>query len=57
MKKGDIVTIKKEWSDSENDGKFILLENPDGGRVKIQSIDSGLTLPPVEVVKIEWLLK
>ncbi len=54
-KKGDIVRMKPEFSDSEDDGDFELIENPDGGRVKVRAVDSGLSIPPVEVVKLEWL--
>ena len=57
LKKGDIVTIKPEFSDSEDDGKFELLANPSGGRVKIVSLDTNLSMPPVENVKVEWLIK
>lgn len=57
FKKGDKVTFKDEFSDDkENEFTYELIENPDGDRVKIQAIDSKLKLPPVEVVKLEWLV-
>ena len=58
FKKGDKVKIHPDWKDDPNeDDTYILLENPDGGRVKIKAIDSNLSFPPVEVVKLEWIIK
>jgi len=56
FKKGDKVTIKVEFSDDpKNDFTYELIENPDGGRVKIRAIDSKLSISPVEVVKLDWI--
>jgi len=35
----------------------MLIEDPDGGRVKVMPINSGLEIPPIQVVKSEWLIK
>ena len=36
---------------------MILIEDPDGGRVKVMPYNSGMEIPPVQVVKTEWLIK
>ena len=57
FKKGDKVKIHDDWKDDpKEDFTYELLENPDGGRVKIQAIDTKLSLPPVEVVKLDWIV-
>jgi hypothetical protein len=59
FKKGDKVKIKDEWKDDpspEYDFTYELIEKPDGGRVKIKAIDSKLSVIPVEVVKLDWLV-
>lgn len=58
LKKGDLVKIKPEWKedqDSKYDFTYVLLGNPSGGRVKIKPVDSGLSIPPVENVKLDWI--
>jgi hypothetical protein len=33
------------------------MEDPDGRRVKVMPIGSVLEFPPIQVVKVEWLVK
>jgi len=56
FKKGDIVQILQEFKDGDAEFDYILVEDPDGDRVKILPINSGLPLPPIQVVKTEWLI-
>lgn len=57
LKKNDIVCIIPEYQDGKDEFDYILIENPDGGRVKIMPLNSGLIIPPVQVVLTEWLIK
>lgn len=57
LKKGDVVQFIPEYSDGEFEFDYMLLEAPDGGRVKVIPIGSGLEIPPIQVVKTEWLIK
>ncbi|MGA7178149.1 MAG: hypothetical protein WBX11_00985 [Thiobacillaceae bacterium] len=56
IKKGDIVRIKPEWRD-EGDEEFtwIALEDEDGGRVRIAPINTGLPIPPNQIVNTDML--
>lgn len=56
LRKNDIVTFIPEFMDGDNEFDYILIENPDGDRVKVMPINSGLEFPPVQVVKLEWLI-
>ena len=56
LKKGNIVRFKPEFEDGENEFDYILIENPDVGRVKVAPINTGFSFPPVQVVNIEWLV-
>ena len=55
FKKTDIVRFLPEYQDGDNEFDYILIEEPDGGRVKVQPIGSGLEIPPVYVVETNWL--
>ena len=57
IKKGDIVKIKPEWQDA-NDEKFtwVAIEDEDGGRVRIMPSDIGLAFPPNQVVTTDMLV-
>jgi hypothetical protein len=55
FKKNDIVRFLPEYEDGENEFDYILIEDPDGGRVKVKPINSGMEIPPVYVVEIAWL--
>lgn len=53
-KKGDIVRFLPEYEDGEKEFDYILIEEPDGGRVKVMPINSRLEIPPVYVVETNW---
>jgi len=55
LKKNDIVRFLPEYEDGENEYDYILIEEPDGGRVKVKPINSGLEIPPIYVVETKWL--
>ena len=57
LKKGDIVRFLPEYEDGKEEFNYVLLEDPDGERVKVMPVNSGLEFPPVQVVKTEWLKK
>lgn len=57
IKKGDFVKFKPEYEDGEHEFVYMLIEDPDGGRVKVVPLNSGLEIPPIQVVKSEWLIK
>ena len=57
FKKGDIVRFVPEYQDKEDEFNYILIEDPDGGRVKVTPINTGLQYPPIQVVKTDWLIK
>ena len=57
LKKGDIVRFLPEYEDGKKEFDYVLLEEPDGERVKVMPVNSGLEFPPVQVVKTEWLKK
>lgn len=56
LKKNDIVRFIPEYEDGEQEFDYVLIEDPDGGRVKVMPINSGLEFPPSQVVKTEWLV-
>jgi len=57
LKKNDILKFLPEYEDGKNEFSYILIEDPDNGRVKVMPINSGLNIPPVQVVKTEWLTR
>lgn len=57
LKKNDVVRFLPEYEDGENEFNYILIEDPDRGRVKVSPINSGLQFPPVQVVRIDWIVK
>ena len=57
FKKNDMVRFLPEYADGENEFDYILIENPDGDRVKVMPLNSGLEFPPIQVVKTAWLKK
>lgn len=57
FKKNDIVRFKPEYMDGESEFDYILIEDPDGGRVKVMPLNTGLEFPPLQVIKTEWLIK
>jgi hypothetical protein len=54
-KKGDIVRFLPDYEDGKEEFDYILIEEPDGGRVKVMPLESGLEIPPVYVVETNWL--
>jgi hypothetical protein len=57
FRKGDLVRFLPDYEDSNYEYVYFLIEDPDGGRVKVIPYDSGLEIPPMQVVKTEWLIK
>ena len=58
IERGDIVQIKPDWLEVGEHGeqKYVVLQEYGNNRVLIQALDTGLTLPPVNVVDINSLL-
>jgi len=56
IKAKDIVKIKPEYQDA-GDQKlvWIAIEDEDGGRVRISPVNTGMKLPPNQVVTVEML--
>lgn len=54
--KGTTVRILPQWQDP-GDGElhWIATEDEDGGRVRIAPLDSGLTIAPNYVVRVDML--
>lgn len=57
LKKDDIVKFWDSYEDGKDEFDYILIEDPDGDRVKVMPLNTGLEFPPIQVVKIEWLIK
>lgn len=57
LKKDDIVRFLDSYEDGKDEFDYILIEDPDGDRVKVMPLNTGLEFPPIQVVKIEWLKK
>lgn len=57
FKKNDIVRFIPDYKDGIDDFNYILIEDPDNGRVEVMPLNSGLEIPPVQVVKTEWLMR
>lgn len=57
FEKGDIVIFKPEHREENDDLNYVLIEEPDGGRVKVKPIGTGLEFPPIQVVKTDWLVR
>lgn len=55
LKKNDIVRFLPEFEDGESEFDYILIEDPDGDRVKVMPVNTGLEFPPIQVVNISWL--
>ena len=58
IQRGDKVRILPQWQD-KGDEKFewIALEDEDGGRVRIMATNTGLPLPPNEIVNTSMIEK
>ena len=57
LKKNDVVRFLPEFEDGTDEFDYILIEDPDGGRVKVMALNTGLKIPPVQVAETEWLVK
>ncbi len=57
LKEGDLVKFIPEYEDGDDEFVYVLVEDPDGGRVKVMPLNSGLNIPPIQVVKTKWLIK
>ena len=60
IKKGDTVSIKKEYLDSPEEAKYVydVLSEPNANnRVDIRHRDSELSIPGIESIKVEYLYK
>lgn len=57
LKKKDIVRFLPEFADGVDEFDYILIEDPDGDRVKVMPLNTNMEFPPVQVVKTDWLLK
>ena len=56
IKVGDVVRIKPQYQDSEDDGEFEVIEF-NGRRALIKSLKSKLKIVPVENVNTSFLVK
>ena len=58
IERGDIVHIKPEWLEVGENGeqKYVVLQDYGNNRVLIRALDTGLPLPPVNMVDINSLL-
>jgi len=54
LKKGDLAKFHTPADDSEAKERFLLLEDPDGGRVLVRCLVD-LPIPPTKVLRVEDL--
>jgi hypothetical protein len=54
MKKGDFVKLKYPLDHNEEEERFILLEDPDGGRVLVEGV-CDLSIRPTRILNIDDL--
>ncbi len=55
MKKGDFVKFKDPLDQNEEKERFILLEDPDRGRVLVEGV-CDLAIPPTRILNIDELV-
>jgi len=56
IKKGDTVHIKPEWQDPGDETfHWIAIEDEDGGRVRIAATNTGMRMPPNQIVETKML--
>lgn len=57
IKRGDIVTVKPEWLDPDEDGstKYVVLEEAGHNRILVQALGTGLPLAPTYVYDVTWV--
>lgn len=56
MKRGDIVKFKKVVDPSDDRIRMRLLEDPDGGRVLVESL-AGMTINPTSIYQVDDLVE
>lgn len=50
------VTIRPEFRDpGDEDFEWVRVGEPEKGRVGIMPLGTGLTIPPVYTVRVEWI--
>jgi len=56
IRAGQQVQIRREWQD-DGDDKFIwvAVEDEDGGRVRISAVNTGLPIPPNQIIDTRML--
>lgn len=52
MKKGDIAKYREPLDEDERQERFILIEEPDGGRVLVKAV-CNLPIPPTKIVRLD----
>ena len=57
LRKDDIVRFIPEFEDGVHEFDYILIEDPDGDRVKVTPVNSKMEIPPIQVVKLDWVKK
>lgn len=55
MKKGDIVRFKEVKEEGDELTRMILIEEPDGGRVRVQSLLEDWLIQPTHIYRVEEL--
>lgn len=57
FKQKDIIKIKPEYQDEGDESLiWIALENEDGGRIRIAPLNTGLAIPPNQVVTVDMIV-
>ena len=57
LKRGDIVRVKPEWLDPNEDGStcYVVLEETGKNRVLVQALGTGLALAPTYIYDVDWV--
>ena len=55
MKKNDVVKFKEPADEAESMERFVLLEDPDGGRVLVQGCVAGWAIQPTRILSTDDL--
>jgi hypothetical protein len=56
LRKGDLVRFKEPLDENERQERFVLLEDPDGGRVLGEGV-CNLPIKPTRVLKVDEIEK
>lgn len=58
FKQKDVIKIRPEYQDEGDEELiWIALEDEDGGRIRIAPLNTGLTLPPNQIVTVDMIIK